>query len=244
MNSFKVPSAVLATESATDNSDAAVFVVDANDAFRTAVFRNFTSHDLRTDCFDRAESFLEALRRRRPGCVILDMHLPDRDSLELQEYLTNQFHCIPLILVARNATPAAVVRTMRLGAHDFLLKPVDIEHLRDLTTSALQSVRDLGERELLRETMRRRLRTLTAREYHILMLALTGRSNKAISNMLFISPRTVETHRARILEKIGVSNLLELAHAFTDTSDWRAAPEAECATDRKQHCPTLTHGVQ
>ncbi|HKB60346.1 MAG TPA: LuxR C-terminal-related transcriptional regulator [Gallionellaceae bacterium] len=228
MNSFMLPSAVLATQSAADNTTGAtIFVVDTEDEFRTAVFRDFAAHGLRANCFDRAEPFLNALRNCRPGCVILDMHLPDRNSLQLQELLTSQFYCTPLILVARDADPATVVRAMRMGAHDFMLKPVDLETLRARTEGALQAMRRLGERELLQETMRRRLRTLTAREYHILMLALTGRSNKEVSSMLFISPRTVETHRSRILEKIGVSNLLELAYAFTDTQDWRSRPDAE-----------------
>ena len=227
MNGFMLPSAALATQSAADNMPGAtIFVVDADDAFRAAVFRDFAAHGLRASCFDRAEPFLNALRNCRPGCVILDMHLPDRDSLQLQEFLTSQFYCTPLILVAHHADPATVVRAMRMGAHDFLLKPMGLEALRARTGDALQTMRQLGEREMLQETMRRRLRTLTAREYHILMLALTGRSNKEVSSMLFISPRTVETHRSRILEKIGVSNLLELASAFTDTQDWRTRPAA------------------
>jgi FixJ family two-component response regulator len=227
MTSFKMPSALLPRQPATDDTtDATIFVVDGDDVFRTAVFRDFAAHGLRATCFDRAQPFLSALRSCRPACVILDMHLPDQDSLQLQEFLTSQFYCTPLILVARDAAPATVVRAMRMGAHDFLLKPVDLDELRAQTEDALQTIRSLGERELRQETMRRRLRTLTAREYHILMLALTGRSNKEVSNMLFISPRTVETHRSRILDKIGVANLLELAHAFTDTQDWRILPGA------------------
>lgn len=228
MNGFKMPSAMLAAQTSPENTTGAtIFVVDADDAFRTSVFRDFAAHGLRANCFDRAEPFLNALGNCRPGCVILDMHLPDRDSLQLQEFLTTQFYCTPLILVAHDADPAAVVRAMRMGAHDFLLKPVDLEILRARTGDALQTIRRLGERDMLQETMRRRLRTLTAREYHILMLALTGRSNKEVSSMLFISPRTVETHRSRILEKIGVSNLLELAYAFTDMQDWRTQADAK-----------------
>lgn len=240
MNSLRMPSAVLAGEPATaPRRDAPVFVVDANDAFRSAIVRDFGGNDVRTDGFGSGESFLNALRNRRPGCVILDIHLPDCDSLELQEYLTSQFKCIPLIMVARDAPPATIVRAMRLGAHDFLIKPLDIDKLRELTLGVLQSARELNERELLREAMRRRVRTLTAREYHILTLALTGRSNKIISSMLFISPRTVETHRARILEKLGISNLLELAHAFTDTEDWLDAGEPAPAAKVHQRSPLI-----
>lgn len=198
------------------NTPRVVYVVDADDRFRADLATHFAAKGIPTEGFRDAAAFFKRLRQLRPGCVIADMGLPDMRGLELQRALAGHFSCLPLVFVATDAPVPTVAEAIRLGACDFILKPLDLNALADKTLDLLENVRRRAPRELRRESVRRRLATLTGREYDILMLALTGKSNKEVSQVLDISHRTVETHRTHILQKIGVANLLELAHIFSD----------------------------
>jgi two-component system response regulator FixJ len=197
---------------------APVCVVDADPGFRAHVVTHLEQNGMPCRGHADAAAFFKDLRQRRPGCVIMDLNLPDMHGLEVQRALVSQYTSLPLIFVADHAPVPTVAEAMRLGAADFALKPVEMDTLMEQTRAVLEAARQMDGRDMRREAMRRRLRTLTAREHHILTLALTGKSNKEISLLLGISHRTVETHRGHILQKIGVSNLLEIAHVFADLS--------------------------
>jgi FixJ family two-component response regulator len=203
-----------------------VWVVDADRGFRAEVAAHFSASGLYSQGYADAAALFKGLRQIRPGCIILDMNLPDMHGLEVQRMLAAQFSCIPLIFVSSEVSVPTVTQAIRFGACDFVLKPVDLCQLLGQTQAMLEAVRRLDPQEMRRETIRRRLRTLTARESHILMFALTGKSNKEISLELGISHRTVETHRTHILQKLGVANLLELAHILSDVRDLAPAPRA------------------
>lgn len=201
-------------------TEIAVFVMDADPAFSADVSSHFEANGLLAECFADGRAFLAALRQRRPGCIILDVEAKEMHGVDMQRHLCDQGYCIPQILVAREADAPAVVLAMRRGAHDFMVKPVPMDYLLAQTRAAIESARQRSAADLRRQEMLQRLCTLTDRENEILTLALTGKSNKEISEALDISHRTVETHRSHILEKIGISNLLEVAHAFSSIDDY------------------------
>ncbi len=191
-----------------------VFLLDGDAAFSDAVSASFTAQGIGIRCFASREDFLDVLRERRPACIILALELEGASGLDLQDYLCTHGYCIPLVFVARRADAASVVQAMRGGAYDFLQKPVDLEALADQVLAAVERGRNLADCDQQRLRIQQRVATLTDRENEVLTLALSGKSNKEISGLLRISPRTVETHRAHIMEKLGINNLLELAHVF------------------------------
>lgn len=178
------------------------------------------SRGVKMEGFHSAASFLDSLRPGSGGCIILDMKMPDMSGFELQEKLIARGFRIPIIFLTTYADVPTIVRAMKYGAYDFLLKPVDMKLLFEQAVFALEMCEQQRNCEKQKEALRTRLRTLTEREHDILSLALSGKSNKEISMVLGISHRTVETHRSHILVKIGVNNLLELAHIFIEIENY------------------------
>ncbi len=197
-----------------------VFLLDPDEEFRTHMLEHCTQLGLQARCFRTSEPFFEALGAQRPHCIILAMELGDASGLEIQANLTGRGYRIPVIFAAREAEPASIVRAMKGGALDFLLKPVTMDMLCEQVRAALEFARTADTCQQRKEQFRQRMLTLTQREQEILALALTGKANKEISRLLDISPRTVEAHRSRVLDKIGLNNLLELAHIFADENPW------------------------
>lgn len=206
-------------------NDLPVFLLDSDSELLTQVSHHFAARGLRLESFSDATTFLGALRQRRPGCIIMELHLPDKDGFDMQQHLISHGYHIPLIFLTSEgeADIATIVRAMRRGAHDCLVKPLDLDYLSGQVLEVFETARHQDECERQREMLRQRLHTLTDRENEILTLALTGKSNKEISLLLGISPRTVETHRSHLLEKIGIHNLLELTHVFTEVGQYLAS---------------------
>lgn len=200
--------------------DSPVFLIDDDSEFRKAASSFFMSRGVKLEGFDSATSFLNALSPGGSGCIILDMKMPDMSGFDLQEKLIARGFRIPIIFLTAYADVPTIVRAMKYGAYDFLLKPVDLSLLFDQAVFALEMCEQQQNSEKQKELLRSRLRTLTEREHDILSLALSGKSNKEISMVLGISHRTVETHRSHILVKIGMNNLLELAHIFIEIDSY------------------------
>lgn len=200
--------------------DSPVFLIDDDSEFRKAASSFFVSRGVKAEGFHSATSFLDSLRPGTGGCIILDMKMPDMSGFDLQEKLIARGFRIPVIFLTAYADVPTIVRAMKYGAYDFLLKPVDMKLLFEQTMFALEMNEHRRNCEKQKEALRSRLRTLTEREHDILSLALSGKSNKEISQVLGISHRTVETHRSHILVKIGVNNLLELAHIFIELENY------------------------
>lgn len=200
--------------------DSPVFLIDDDSEFRNEASSFFVSRGVRMEEFDNANSFLNSLRPDCGGCIILDMEMPDMSGFELQENLIACGFRLPVIFLTTYADVPTIVRAMKYGAYDFLLKPVDMKLLFEQAMHALEMCEQQQKSEKQKDALRSRLRTLTEREHDILSLALSGKSNKEISQVLGISHRTVETHRSHILVKIGVNNLLELAHIFIELESY------------------------
>ena len=149
------------------------------------------------------------------GCLVLHLRLPEMDGLELQRYLNEQPNKLPVIVITafpELAAPqlAAAVKSMKLGAIDFIKKPFNDEVLMADIAKALARSESDNEKFVLREDAKLRLDSLTARENEILAHVFSGESNRSIAEKLGISQRTVETHRANIMNRTHAKNLAEL----------------------------------
>jgi len=187
-----------------------VFVVDDDDAVRNSLQMLLKTLDLPTESFASAQEFLAAFDPGRGGCLVLDVRMPGMNGLHLQEELNARGALLPIIFITGHGDVPMAVEAMQHGAMDFLQKPFRDRELMDRITKALE--KDRAGRQLLgdRERIRARLAQLTPREYQVMSLVTQGKANKAIAANLNMSQRTVEIHRARIMEKMSANSLAHL----------------------------------
>jgi FixJ family two-component response regulator len=187
-----------------------VFVVDDDDAVRDALGMMLGVHGLAVETFASAEAFLQRQRPQRGGCLVLDVRMPGMSGLELQQRLSEQRSRLPIIFLTGHGDVPMAVLAVKRGAFDFIQKPVDDRHLLSLVHDALSFPADslpAGQQPRLQPP---NIEALSRRERDVLDLILAGRQTRAIAEALFISAKTVEFHRSRIHEKLGVSSLAEL----------------------------------
>jgi FixJ family two-component response regulator len=187
-----------------------VFVVDDDDAVRTSLRLLLKSVGLPVETFASAQEFLDAFDGDRAGCIVLDIRMPGMSGLELQQKL-NEIHAIvPIVFITGHGDVPMAVEAMQHGAVDFIQKPFRDQDLIDRINQALEKDREnrAGLRE--RDTIRLRIGQLTPREREVLDLVTKGKANKVIAGDLDVSQRTVEIHRARVMEKMGASSLAHL----------------------------------
>ena len=190
--------------------DALVYLVDDEYAVRDslALFIESTGQTVRS--FESALDFLNTYDPEQPGCLILDIRMPAMSGLELQGELLRREIAIPIIFISGHAGIPDSAKAFRAGAVDFLEKPFNNEILLERIAEAIK--KDLASREQLIEyrKIQNRLDHLTVREQEVLSLITSGHSNKAVAKKLAISNRTVEAHRASIMEKMQAKSLAEL----------------------------------
>lgn len=196
------------------NTHPCVFVVDDDDAVRDSLGLVFETAGLAYQTFASAECFLENYCPGQPGCLVLDVNMPGLDGHELQAELIHRHIHLPIIFLTAYGDIPMTVRAMKAGAVDFLTKPVSTERLIDLVQAALQTQLNTYAKAMEQHDQCKRLSELTARELEIMGLVLTGLANKEIARHLGISHRTVEIHRARVMEKTGSTNILELVRFY------------------------------
>lgn len=189
-----------------------VFIVDDEEAVADSVAMLLKSVGLFARTFRDANSFLEEYRSEHPGCLILDVRMPRMSGLELQQELNRRRYTLPIIFITGHGDVPMAVEAMRAGALDFLQKPFKDDELIRRVQRAL--VQDMRERELLhrRDEIEQRWGKLTPREQEIAQHITDGQANKTIALDLGISERTVELHRARIMQKMGARALAQLIH--------------------------------
>lgn len=194
------------------NAEQVVYIVDDDAAVRTALSMLLETDGHTVQSFESAQEFLKACTDQMQGCAILDMRMPGMDGLALQEEMNRRGIRLPIIFLSGYGTIPATVRTIKSGALDFLTKPVEGKELLERVGQALQLCsKRMEENEADRE-ITSRLMKLTEREREIMQLVVAGYTSKEIGQRLDISFRTVEIHRAHIMQKTGTSNLVELAY--------------------------------
>jgi len=160
--------------------------------------------------FTRAEEFLGVAERSAPGCVVSDIKLPGLSGLELHRTVVDRDLPMHVVMITGHGDIPMAVEAMRDGALDFIEKPFDARALIESVNRALGDVPRLAREHDQRAQLRLRRETLSARELEVLSLVIAGNQTKVIAHKLGISPRTAETHRARMMEKMGARSLSEL----------------------------------
>ncbi len=189
---------------------ATVFVVDDDEAVRKSLRLLLKSQGLPVVTHDSAAEFLGTYDPEQPGCIILDVRMPGMSGLELQQELNRRGAVIPVIFITGHGDVPMAVEAMKHGALDFLQKPFSDQDLTDRIQRGLAT--DLRNRALLdeKDRIRARLAALTRREMQVLRLVTLGKANKVIAGDLGVSQRTVEIHRAHLMEKMGATSLAHL----------------------------------
>jgi RNA polymerase sigma factor (sigma-70 family) len=190
--------------------DGTVFLIDDDPGVRDSLTLLLSLKDISTQPFANADTFLESYTPERVGCVLTDLRMPGMTGLELQTALRERHIDLPVVVLTAHGDVATARAALKNGAFDFLEKPVDDAMLLDVLHNALRVDRERRSAAVQRSTSDERRERLTRREREILKLLTAGHSNREIATQLGISPRTVEVHKARIMDKLECHSLAEL----------------------------------
>jgi FixJ family two-component response regulator len=190
--------------------DPIVFVVDDDASVRDAVRRLIASVGLRAETFESAHEFLSRKRPEAPGCLVLDVRLPDLGGLEFQRALAEANIHIPIIFITGHADVPMTVRAMKAGAVEFLTKPFRGQELLGAIQEAIAKDRVAWSQRAQMKELRARYDSLTVREKEVLRLVVSGLLNKQIGAELGTSELTIKTHRGHVMQKMGAESLADL----------------------------------
>lgn len=200
-----------------------VFVVDDDEGARNSLRFLLKSVGLPAVAFDSAQEFLVAYRPQQPGCLVLDVRMPGMSGLDLQQELNRRGAVIPVIFVTGHGDVRMAVEAIQQGAFDFVQKPYREQELLDLIQRSL--AKDKANRSALqeRDRIQARLASLTSREREVMQLMTVGKPNKVMAAELGLSQRTIEIHRAHVMEKSGATSIAQLVRMVLDTEPREAA---------------------
>ncbi len=187
-----------------------VFIVDDDPAFRKSLVWLVESVGVRAECYPSAREFLGAYDPSRPGCLVLDMRMPEMGGLDLLDEISAQDIHIQVIVVTAYGDVPAAVRAMKSSAVDFLEKPFSHEILLSRIQQCLKEDQQRRRKQAVRAEIERRLSLLTPRQRQVMDLIVAGKANKEVARGLGLSSKTVEYHRAKLMKNMQVSNLAEL----------------------------------
>lgn len=188
----------------------AVYVVDDDLSARESLCWLLETEGYATRAFDSADAFLAAWNSELSGCITVDIRMPGKTGLQLQEELNAKRNLMPVIVLTGHADVPIAIRAMKQGAYDFLEKPYSDRELLASVASALELGRQIDRAAQQRRRAARALDGLTEREREVMCLVVDGHTNKSVAARLGISEKTVEVHRARVMEKTAARSLSEL----------------------------------
>ena len=186
-----------------------VYIVDDDPAVRDGLRALLTVSGYTLETFESAESFLAAIDRNTTGCAVLDIRMPGMSGLDLQRELKRRGIALPVIIITGHGDVPLAVAALKAGAVDFIEKPFDSDALIGSIEEAFRRGAALAS-TFDRDTVAARVAQLTPREREVMDLVVAGHPNKVVADRLGIAVRTVEIHRARVMEKAGARNLSEL----------------------------------
>ena len=188
----------------------AIFIVDDDESVRDSLQALLDASGYTAGAFESGPAFLSAARDLAKGCVLLDVRMPTMDGLEVQARLRDIRPDMPVVIVTGHGDVPMAVKAMKAGAVDFVEKPFTESTLLECIERALAIADRFEEMDRFGEDARASIAKLTPREHDVLEQLVIGRPNKVIAHELGISPRTIEIHRARIMEKMGAQSLPHL----------------------------------
>jgi two-component system response regulator DctR len=197
------------------DAPALTHIVDDDEAIRDALSWLFRTRDVPCATWASAEDFLAAWRPEWRGCVVMDIRMGGMSGLDCSGELRQRGSQLPIIFITGHGDVPMAVGALKRGAFDFIEKPFDDNALVDIVQAALAEDARLTAQRSARDDVANRLEQLTGREREVMGLILAGKFNKVIADELNISMRTVEVHRARVFEKMGVRSAVELAQHLT-----------------------------
>ncbi|MHB8867854.1 MAG: response regulator transcription factor [Thermoleophilia bacterium] len=201
--------------------DSTIWIVDDDPSVRRSLVRLLHACGYNAQACESAEEFLKSEWRRSPGCLVLDVRLPNLSGLELQSILQERGAWIPVVFITGHGDIPMSVRAMKAGSVDFLTKPFTDQALLAAVKHALMECEGRMTAAIELEDIRRRLDSLSPREQEVLSRVVAGRLNKQIAAELGIAMRTVKLHRAHAMEKLGVRTVADLVRLVE-----KAGPES------------------
>jgi two-component system response regulator FixJ len=208
------------------NPDATVFVVDDDPAVRHSLAWLIESIGLRVEAFPSAQAFLEAYAAGRPGCLVLDVRMPGMSGTNLQERLVAMGVTLPVIFVTGHGDVPMAVRAMKRGALDFIEKPFNNQELLDRVHQAIRQDASQRREHARLADLCARLASLTPREREVMDMVVAGKANKRMARDLNVSVKTIEAHRARLMEKVKAQSISELVQMALACSQHRVNPDS------------------
>ena len=187
-----------------------VYIVDDDEAIRKAIALLLKSANISAEEYVSADQFLAAYTPDKSGCLVVDVRMPGMSGLELQETLSRRQICLPVIIMTGHGDVAMAVKVMKAGAADFIEKPFKNQVLLDRIQYCLAQSSELQVSQQQRHVASERVALLTGREREVMDLLVAGKLNKQVAAELDISVRTVEAHRAKIMDKLQVKSLSEV----------------------------------
>ena len=201
------------------NNPSCVYVVEDDHAVRDSLQLMLQSVGRNVTPFDSADSFLKTYSEDMAGCIVLDIRMPGMNGMELQRKLNEINSILPIIFVTGHGDIPMAVEAMQQGAIDFVQKPYREQELLDKISHAItldeENRTSLQQKQIILTNMK----TLTPRECEVMKLMVEGKANKVIAIELDISQRTVEIHRARVMEKLNANSLAHLVRMFLAAED-------------------------
>ncbi len=189
-----------------------IHIVDDDESFQVAISRLLRAAGYEVRSYTNVGNFLLTNFEQSPGCILLDVRMPDLNGLDLQEALAMRGETLPVIFLSGYGDIPSTVRAMRAGAIDFLTKPVQRETLLNAIKNALaHDIRERVSREQLK-SWRAYYDTLSTRELEVFNRVIAGKMNKEIADELSAAERTVKAHRAQVMKKMHAASLAELVH--------------------------------
>ena len=197
-------------------SEQIIHVVDDDEALRDSMTWMLEGNNYKVATYESGEAFLRVINPAMAGCVVLDVRMPGMSGLELFEELGRRRCTLPVVFITGHGDVPMAVAALKKGAVDFIEKPFSEADMLRLIEQCLTLERGNRDKRLQEADTVRRLEHLTQREREVLDLIIIGKLNKQIADVLGISIKTVEVHRARVMEKMGVNSLAELVqHVVT-----------------------------
>lgn len=189
---------------------AIVFIVDDDASVREALGRLVRSAGLKVEAFASAEAFLNRARTDAPGCLVLDVQLPDLSGLDLQRRMVDSNNEMPIVFITGHGDIPTTVRAMKAGAIEFLMKPFTDDDLLSAIRHALERSETVLAQERELQVLRTNYDSLSRRERQVMALVVSGRLNKQVAGELGIHEFTVKVHRGRVMRKMKANSLPDL----------------------------------
>lgn len=202
-----------------DESRDLVCVVDDDSSMRAMLLQLLASAGYQVEAYASGPAFLESDCINRCACIVLDLRMPGMTGLQMQQQLVSRGIDLPIVFVTAYGSVDAATRAMHAGAVYFLEKPVEPDELLARVRTAVENHHDKCRRERARSEIERRLSCLTARESVVLEHVLAGKTSRQIATELHNSPKTIELHRAHILQKMRARNVAQLVRMVTEHSE-------------------------